>query len=685
MKLLNETIAGIAGLDKAAMTAVHGEMENLLKDSQDIGRLRELVVQYAGITGTAAPTMPKCCMVVACADHGVARRSVSAYPIETTAQMTKNYVCSQGASANALANFSGSDMAVVDVGVAVDLAGVPGLWHRKIAYGTADVAEGPAMTREQAVQAIETGIEIVREKVKQGYNCFSLGEMGIGNTTVSAAIVSAFTGIPPRQATGRGTGISDSRLAAKIAIVEQVLAVNRPDPKDGLDVLSKIGGFELGTLAGVVLGAAAHRCLVVIDGLNTTAAALLAYAIAPGIKPYLAPSHLSGEPAHKVALAYLGLDAMLDLGVRLGEAIGASFVVNMLTYSVKLLRFANGQPELTDREEIIQLTAAPAGEEDLLAALGAAVLPLDRSSMERCQIRVDNLTKPLGSLHALEHLAVKLAGITANPRPRDLSRSLIQLQYGGDKADRSPVFQVAAGHCKAHLVVAQLFTGEEDAAALPVRHGLIREAIRQGVRLAAIEAGRGARIIGIATGDSREVPAAAALTAWLADKRELEGTEGLTQAQLAQARELLRRLSGMHAGELDPVTLLAAVEGFELAVWVGVIVGAAAHKTAVVLDNLVTAAAGLLAARVVPAAAAYLIGSHYSRLTLQKTALDLSDVPAYLHLALQDREGAGAALGITILDASLHMLNDMKTFGEADVAVAQDGLGALKQSKDIKE
>lgn len=685
MKLLNETLAGIAGLDKAAMSAVRSGMESLLKDRQDIGRLRELVVQYAGITGMAVPAVPKCCMVVACADHGVARRSVSAYPIETTAQMTKNYVCAQGASANALANFSGSDMAVVDVGVAVDLAGVPGLWHRKIAYGTADVTEGPAMTREQAVQAVEAGIEIVREKVKQGYNCFSLGEMGIGNTTVSAAIVSAFTGIPPKQATGRGTGISDSRLAAKIAIVEQVLAVNRPDTKDGLDVLSKIGGFELGALAGVVLGAAAHRCLVVIDGLNTTAAALLAYAISPEIRLYLAPSHLSGEPAHKVALAHLGLEAMLDLGVRLGEAIGASFVVNMLACSVRLLHSAARQPEVAGSEETICLTAAPAGEEDLFAGLSAAVLPLDRPSMERCQIRVDNLTKPLGSLHALEHLAVKLAGITVNPRPRDLPRSLIALQYGGDAAEWSPVFRVAAGHCKAHLAAARLFIGEDGAAAPPVRHGLIRAAVRQGVRLAMIEAGRGARIIGIATGDSREVPAAAALTAWLAGKRELDGTEGLTQEQLAQGRELLRRLAATPAGELDPVALLAAVEGFELAVWLGVIVGAAAHKAAVVLDNLVTAAAGLLAARLVPAAAAYLIGSHYSRLTLQKTALDLSDVPAYLHLALQDREGAGAALGITILDASLHMLNDMKTFGEADVAVAQDGLGALKQSKDIKE
>jgi nicotinate-nucleotide--dimethylbenzimidazole phosphoribosyltransferase len=257
--------------------------------------------------------------------------------------MTANYLISKGGSANAFANFCGADMVVVDMGVAVDLSHVPGLWQRRIAFGTQDFTQGPAMTREQAVQAIETGIEIVNDRVQQGYNCFSLGEMGIGNTTASAAIVGSFTGLSPEQVTGRGTGISDSRMQVKIDIVRRALALNKPDAGDGLDVLAKVGGFEIGALAGVVLGCAANRCAVVIDGLNTTASALIANAIHPVSKEYMLASHLSGEPAHIIALRYLNLEACLDMGVRLGEAIGASIVVDMLTATVKMLNNLGGQ------------------------------------------------------------------------------------------------------------------------------------------------------------------------------------------------------------------------------------------------------------------------------------------------------------------------------------------------------
>ena len=193
------------------------------------------------------------------------------------------------------------------------------------------------MTREQAIQAIETGIEIVNQKVKQGYTCFSLGEMGIGNTTASAAIVGAFTGLPPETVTGPGTGISDSRLQVKIDVVRRGLAINKPDVKDGIDVLSKVGGFEIGGLTGVVIGAAANGCAVVIDGLNTTASALIANAIHPMCKEYMFASHLSGEPAHIIALNLLNLKPCVDMKVRLGEAIGASVVMEMLDCGTKLL------------------------------------------------------------------------------------------------------------------------------------------------------------------------------------------------------------------------------------------------------------------------------------------------------------------------------------------------------------
>ena len=343
MSLLQETLVKIIMPDIAIKEQVRDKLEDLLQSAGSLGRLEEMVQKYAGITGELRPTLPKACMVVASADHGVARRVVSAYPIETTIHMTANYLISKGASANAFANFCGADMVVVDMGVAGDMSYVPGLWHRKIAYGTQDFTQGPAMTREQAIQAVETGIEIVNDRVRHGFRCFSLGEMGIGNTTSSAAIVGAFTGLTPEKVTGRGTGISDSRLKTKMEIVGQALAVNNPNPQDGLDVLAKVGGFELGALAGVILGSAANRCAVVIDGLNTTAAALIANAIEPLSKEYMFASHLSGEPAHIIALRHLQLEACLELGVRLGEGIGASMVVDMLYIAIKMLNNLGGK------------------------------------------------------------------------------------------------------------------------------------------------------------------------------------------------------------------------------------------------------------------------------------------------------------------------------------------------------
>ncbi|HEY3424583.1 MAG TPA: nicotinate-nucleotide--dimethylbenzimidazole phosphoribosyltransferase [Negativicutes bacterium] len=337
MKLLQETLAKITPLNTAVMEKVQQRLDSLTKPVGSLGRLETMVKQYAGIIGHMQPMVPKKCLVMTSADHGVAKLGISAYPIETTAQMTANYLLSKGGSANALANFCGADLVVVDMGIAADLSAVPGLLQHKIAYGTQDFTQGPAMTREQAIKALETGIGIVDDYVKNGYRCFSLGEMGIGNTTASAAIVCSFTGVAPEIATGRGTGISDSRLEVKINVVRQALAVNKPDPQDGVDVLAKVGGFEIGALAGVVLGAAANRCMVVIDGLNTTAATLIAYAIAPMIKDYILPSHLSGEPAHIIALQLLGLEPFVDMGLRLGEAIGASLVMDMLDVSIKML------------------------------------------------------------------------------------------------------------------------------------------------------------------------------------------------------------------------------------------------------------------------------------------------------------------------------------------------------------
>lgn len=344
--MLTETLNQISHLSEPAMAEARQQLAAMTGDPASLGRLADMAVHFAGITGEACPELPAKCMVLAAADHGVAELGISAYPVETTIHMTRNYLVSKGAGANALANFCAADMVVVDMGVAGDLSDVPGLWHRKIAFGTKNFTNGPAMSRQQAVQALETGIEVVREQVKHGYRCFSVGEMGIGNTTSSAAIVAAFAGITPEQATGRGTGISDSRLQVKIDAVRKALEINKPDSSDGVDVLAKVGGFETGCLAGVILGAAAHNCLVVIDGFNASAAALIANVIHPLSKNYIMASHLSAEPAHNKMLAMLNLTPYIDMGLRLGEATGASLAMDLLDLALKLLQQGQVQPTL---------------------------------------------------------------------------------------------------------------------------------------------------------------------------------------------------------------------------------------------------------------------------------------------------------------------------------------------------
>lgn len=683
MTILQETWSQIAAPDMAIMTEVGKTIEQAVEPGK-LGRLRDLVAQYAGIVGQAAPPRPRCCMVVACADHGVARQPISAYPIEATAQMSRNYVCSQGASANALANFSGSDIVAVDAGIAADMSDVAGLWHRKIAYGTQDFTTGPAMTRDEAARALEIGIEIVRQKVEEGYTCFSLGEMGIGNTTSSAAIVSAFTALTPEQATGRGTGISDSRLAFKIGIVKQALAVNRPDRRDGLDVLAKVGGFEIGTLAGVVLGAAAHRCMVMIDGLNTTAAALIAYAIHPLARHYLAPSHLSGEPAHRTALNYLGLAPMLDLGVKLGEAIGASFVVKKLDFAVQMLEtIQTGRIAAPQASSVVLPRSASAVESiwALASATAARIQPLNAAVMERCQLRIDNLTKPLGSLQALEYLAAKAAGATENPRPRTLAKRVVFIAAGdGDAAPAMTterLVAVAAQHAGASFLSVRL----------PARDALSADAytallFAQGQRLAQEAANDGMQVLSISAAACGDLPAAAALLSLytnidLVRICDMADDEAVYEAACQYYEAWQEQPPGL--------SLLAQTGAGSLALLAGLLLGAAANRMLLVIDGLLSNAAAAIVRQAAPLAAEYMVGSHYAAQSVHQEVLAALSVPAYFHLELAGRDGIGAALGLYTLDASLHMLNDMKTFGEADVAVAEDGLGALRQDKRVRD
>lgn len=277
----------------------------------------------------------KKCTFIFCADHGVAEMNVSAYPQSTTASMVKNYLVNQGGAANAFAKFARSELVVVDVGVNADLSNLPGLVDRKIAYGTNNIAEGSAMTREQARRSIRIGRELTEKAVKAGCKCFLIGEMGIGNTTVASAITSAILDINPVKVTGRGSNISDERLKNKLRIVRKALRVNKPDPEDAIDILSKVGGFEFGAMAGVILAAAKNDCVVLLDGFNTTAAALIADILDPEVPDYLIASHVGREAGHHHALQYLDLMPMFKLDLALGEAIGSSIaakILDSLTY-----------------------------------------------------------------------------------------------------------------------------------------------------------------------------------------------------------------------------------------------------------------------------------------------------------------------------------------------------------------
>ena len=272
----------------------------------------------------------KKCTFIFCADHGVAKENVSAYPQKTTADMVKNYLVDAGAAANAFAKFAYSELYVVDVGVNADISNLPGLVDRKFSRGTKNIAEGPAMTIEDAMQAVRVGKKLAEEAINAGCNCFLIGEMGIGNTTVAAAMTAAYLDLPPEKVTGRGTNIDDKKFKHKIEIVRRALEVNRPDKDKFLDVLIKVGGYEFAAMAGMIIAAYHHKCVVLLDGFNSTVAALVAEEILPRSKECLIASHIGREVGHKAILEHLGLKPIFKLDLALGEAIGSSIAARIL-------------------------------------------------------------------------------------------------------------------------------------------------------------------------------------------------------------------------------------------------------------------------------------------------------------------------------------------------------------------
>lgn len=298
-----------------------------------LGKLEEIVVDYAAMTGKPLPEKIKTAMVLMCGDHGIAKYGVSAYPQEVTLQMINGYM-RETAGANVMARHAGTDIFVVDAGTVFDLSHLPKVRPCKVAWGTEDFTQGPAMTKEQAEQAIQVGIDIANECIDKGYNLLETGEMGIGNTTSTSAIVSAFTGLDPELTVGRGSGINDERMKIKRQVVIDGLAKNKPKLGDAMDILCKVGGYDHAGLAGVIIGGAMRRVPTMIDGVNATAAALLAYGLYPECAKYMLVSHLSSDISHKKMLEILNLKPIVDAGMRLGEGTGANLAVVVLQSAI---------------------------------------------------------------------------------------------------------------------------------------------------------------------------------------------------------------------------------------------------------------------------------------------------------------------------------------------------------------
>lgn len=330
-------LPSIPNLNEAAMQAARQRQNMLTKPPASLGRLEELSIQLAGITGQKFPFIDRKAVIVMAADHGVTAEGVSAYPADVTAQMVLNFLRG-GAAINVLARQAGARVTVVDIGVASEFADMPGLIRRKVMCGTRNQAQGPAMTRVEAEQSIHVGIDVFASEFAQGLDIVATGDMGIGNTTPSSAIVAAMTGLPVAQVVGRGTGIDDDGLARKIQVIERALSVNQPDPNDALDVLHKVGGLEIAGLAGVMIAAASHRIPVLVDGFISTAAAMIAVGLAPRVRNYLISAHQSVEIGHRAMLSHLQLKPLLDLDLRLGEGTGAALAFHLVEASTRILR-----------------------------------------------------------------------------------------------------------------------------------------------------------------------------------------------------------------------------------------------------------------------------------------------------------------------------------------------------------
>lgn len=603
---------------------------------QDLGQLAPLFLRWLDISGTMDPKPPRKAVVICCADHGVAAEGVSAYPQETTLEMVRNYTVRQGGAANAFAAYAGAHLLIDDMGIAADTGDLPGLFLTRIASGTRNMAKGSAMTREQAADSIKVGLLIAKSLAEQGCDWILPGEMGIANTTASAAIAAVCCGESPEEVTGRGTNISDARLQKKIEVVRRALQVNRPDPADAVDILAKVGGFEFGCMAGLILGAALHRKLVILDGANCGAAALLAQKLAPASIAYTMASHFGSEKSHRFMLESLGLQPILHLDLRLGEAIGSSIASNILEGMIAswqaLRREESGTDSLASdhcemREEEVKLT-----DKTFDFYLNTMPTP-DREAMEACKLRIDNLTKPVDSLGCLEQIAAELAGCSGNERP-DIETSRMAMICFTAQDSVPPAMEEAmaaqAGLTGARLAIAQLAPGKSAAAAFDFGR-------EEGERYAVMN-----EVIALAAIDGEGEPCGAMSSA-------------LRQALLTESGALRFRGDDF-LGHVPP-----RYQGIVSSL-LGAMIAAAHNGAMIVLDSEAVQIVARYAAKIVPELRSFLL----------PVEPPLTGIGAQL-------PGLTAACGLQIVRASLFMLNEMKTFDEANVSTASDGPGAKRQ------
>jgi nicotinate-nucleotide--dimethylbenzimidazole phosphoribosyltransferase len=339
MSLLDRTLQQIFPQDTDSRNSAKARLEQLALPYWSLGDLMDLAMDLAGMTRSMSPPVARKAVVTMAGDHGVVQEGVSKFPSEVTPQMVYNFVHG-GAGINALARQVGAEVFVVDMGVASDLtelAQAGKIINKKVGLGTDNIAKGPAMSHAMAQRAVESGIDIANDLAKK-FDVIGTGDMGIGNTTPSTAIAAVLTGKGLAELTGRGTGLDDAQLQHKIDVITKILEVNKPDPKNGLDILAKVGGFEIGGIAGLILGCAANQKPVVVDGFISTAGALIAYTIEPFVRDYIICSHRSVEPGHKAMQQHLGCrKPLLDLNMRLGEGTGGALAMNLLEAAVAIL------------------------------------------------------------------------------------------------------------------------------------------------------------------------------------------------------------------------------------------------------------------------------------------------------------------------------------------------------------